>query len=82
TFKKRKCEHCGSGFSGKRVKRNFGSPTINASEQTCLAFPQCRHRVKRNLFQDCNICTPNISRRRKKRHSDTPKCYPCPGTKA
>ncbi|VDL74771.1 unnamed protein product [Nippostrongylus brasiliensis] len=48
TFRRRKCERCGSGFDGKRVKRNFGSPTINASEQTCMAFPQCRHRVKRN----------------------------------
>ncbi|EPB73484.1 hypothetical protein ANCCEY_07433 [Ancylostoma ceylanicum] len=64
TFKKRKCERCGSGFDGRRVKRNFGAPTINASEQ------------------DCNICTPNISKKRKKRHADTPQCYPCPGTKA
>ncbi|VDL87270.1 unnamed protein product [Nippostrongylus brasiliensis] len=32
TFRRRKCERCGSGFDGKRVKRNFGSPTINASE--------------------------------------------------
>ncbi|KAK6025407.1 hypothetical protein OSTOST_08694 [Ostertagia ostertagi] len=40
--------------------------------QTCIAFPQCRHRVKRNLFQDCNICTPDISRKRKKRNAGLP----------
>ncbi|KAK6048508.1 hypothetical protein COOONC_13987 [Cooperia oncophora] len=28
TWKRRKCEHCGSGFDGKRVKRDFGSPLI------------------------------------------------------
>ncbi|KAE9420466.1 hypothetical protein Angca_002058, partial [Angiostrongylus cantonensis] len=82
-FRRRKCERCGSGSGGKRVKRNFGEPTINASEQSCIAFPQCRHRVKRNLlFQDCNICTPNINRKRKKRDLGLPQCYPCRGTMA
>ncbi|CAB3407881.1 unnamed protein product [Caenorhabditis bovis] len=78
-FRRKKCTRCGvSGLLPHRVKRNFGQPNINVSEQNCMAFPQCRHRVKRNFFDDCNICTPNSGlRRRKKRNFGTAQCYPC-----
>lgn len=83
-FRRKKCSRCGvSGLSPHRVKRNFGQPNINVSEQNCMAFPQCRHRVKRNLFgEDCNICTQETGLRRRKRNFGTAQCYPCPGSRA
>lgn len=83
-FRRKKCSRCGvSGLTPHRVKRNFGQPNINVSEQNCMAFPQCRHRVKRNLFgEDCNICTQDTGLRRRKRNFGTAQCYPCPGTRA
>ncbi|CAI5437783.1 unnamed protein product [Caenorhabditis angaria] len=82
-FRRKKCTRCGvSGLTPHRVKRNFGRPNINVSEQNCMAFPQCRHRVKRNLFEDCNICTANVEgrKRRRKRNFGTQQCYPCPSS--
>ncbi|PAV75036.1 hypothetical protein WR25_06364 isoform G [Diploscapter pachys] len=81
-FRRKKCQRCGDGSSLKRVKRNFGLPNINASEQNCLAFPECRHRYKRSFFDDCNICTPDTGLRKKRKKRTTgATCYPCPGTK-
>uniref|UniRef100_A0AC35TVV5 DHHC domain-containing protein n=1 Tax=Rhabditophanes sp. KR3021 TaxID=114890 RepID=A0AC35TVV5_9BILA len=77
------CRRCTGQEPIHRVKRAFGGPTINASAAACNAFPSCRTRTKRNLFEDCAICTPDPGlRRRKKRMLDTAKCYPCPNSAA
>ncbi|KAK0425665.1 hypothetical protein QR680_009310 [Steinernema hermaphroditum] len=77
--REKRCVQC-SGSD--RVKRSFGGPNINASAQSCSAFPACRHRVKRDGF-DCNICTPNanpLKKSRRKRNFGTAQCYPCPNS--
>uniref|UniRef100_A0A915EKE7 C2H2-type domain-containing protein n=1 Tax=Ditylenchus dipsaci TaxID=166011 RepID=A0A915EKE7_9BILA len=62
---------------GNRTKRSFNSsnnkkPTINASAQNCVAFPACRHRVKRHFFNnDCNVCTPTIDLKNKQKAKRT-----------
>uniref|UniRef100_A0A0K0D1D1 SAP domain-containing protein n=1 Tax=Angiostrongylus cantonensis TaxID=6313 RepID=A0A0K0D1D1_ANGCA len=59
-FRRRKCERCGSGSGGKRVKRNFGEPTINASE-FCRSS-SCKYlSIIEVIFR--NIC-PAIKKRR------------------
>ncbi|GMR56020.1 hypothetical protein PMAYCL1PPCAC_26215, partial [Pristionchus mayeri] len=77
-IRRRKCVSCGGESSVLvRMKRSFGDPDTNASAYNCLAFPQCRTRVKRFL-DECNICTPHAERkRRKKRDFGQPQCYPC-----